>query len=245
MKKLRRWRVMLQAYIKYFITGCLVLATIPALAIASKDSNELFIEGQDYIRLSDKIRKNSDVAKFLSVNPNKIQVVFFFNYGCHACEAFNKPFEKWLDQQQKQKNNKMVIYKFPVSFNSQWEMLAKLYFVMESLDPKMRLNDDIFDAIHKQGLRLWQEPVMKKFFVQHGYTESAFDRAFSSPVVAKQVKRADDLSKGYEITATPDIVVNGPVSSYMLNVVKAGNNVDKLFQILNYVIRREAKLLED
>jgi len=236
---------MLQAYIKYLISWCLVLATIPALAIAVKDSNELFIEGQDYIKLSDKIRKNSEVTQFLSANPNKVQVVFFFNYGCHACEAFNKPFEKWLGQQRQQKNSKFIIYKFPVSFNPQWEMLAKLYFVMETLDPKMKLNDDVFDAIHKQGLRLWQEPVMKKFFVQHGYGEKAFDQAFSSPSVTKQVKRADDLSKGYEITATPDIVVNGPVSSYMLNVVKAGNDVDRLFKILTYVIRREAKLLED
>jgi len=215
---------------------------MPAITIAA-DVNDMFIEGQDYVKLADKIRQEPVVAEFLATKPNKVQVIFFFNYGCHACEAFNVPFEKWIAKQKAAKNSKFVIYKYPVSFNEQWKMLAKVYFVLEYLDPKLKLNDEVFDGIHKQGLRLWQEPVMKKFFIKHGYSEKEVEQALNAPIVTKQIKYADDLSKAYQITETPDIIVNGPMNSYMMNVVKAGNNVDRLFKILDYVIRRETKLL--
>ncbi len=254
---------MLQGYIKYFVALGLVsssLLAVDATAISavkntptktntttSKDANQekaaLFVEGQDYIRLPNKTRENTDVQQLMAADPNKVQVLFFFSYGCHGCEMFHTPFEKWAARQSKQPDNKIVFYRYPVSFNPQWAMLAKMYFVMETLDPKGKLNNAIFNSIHKDGLKLWQESVMKKFFIKHGFTGQQFDAAFTSFNVNRQVKRADEISKAYGIVITPDIVVNGPTASYKLDLAKKGSTPEQLFRVLDYLIKRESKLL--
>jgi thiol:disulfide interchange protein DsbA len=176
-------------------------------------------------------------------DPHKVQVLFFFSYGCHGCEMFHTPFDQWAVKQRKAPKNKAAIYVYPVSFNAHWAMLAKLYYVMENLDPAGKLNGAIFTAVLKNGIKLWDPEVMKKFFIQNGYTAKQFDQAYNAFNVNRQVKRADDISKAYSIIATPDIIINGPVHSYKLDLVKAGNNIQRLLDIVNYLVARESKLL--
>jgi thiol:disulfide interchange protein DsbA len=212
-------------------------------AKANTAKKAMFIEGQDYTRLPNDVRNNPDVAQLIMADPNKVQVIFFFSYGCHGCELFHLPYQKWAAAQEKKLGNKVAFYRYPVSFNPQWRMLAKLYYTMEYLDPKGKLNDAIFEAIHKQGLQLWQEPVMQTFFAKHGYKPVDFSHAFNSFGVNRQMKQADEISKTYKITLTPDIIVNGPDASYRLDLTKADNKVDRFFQILDYLVQREVKLL--
>lgn len=233
---------MWQGYIKSFATIVLTIILLPALCFAAQQKN-LFIEGQDYIKLPDTVRNNPEVEQLLLTDPHKVQVLFFFSYGCHGCEMFHTPFEAWAAQELKNHKNKVAVYIYPVSFNAQWKMLAKMYYVMDSLDPDEKLNGPIFTAIHKQGLKLWDPAVMKKFFIQHGYTAEQFDQAYNSFGVNRKVKRADDLAKGYSIVVTPDIVVNGPVHSYKVDLGKAGNDIPKLIKILDYLVEKESKLL--
>lgn len=212
-------------------------------AAASAKQKNMFIEGQDYTRVSNAVRNNPDVAQLIAADPNKVQVVFFFSYGCHGCELFHAPFQKWAAIQEKKYGKKIVIYRYPVSFNQQWRMLAKLYYTMEYLDPAGKLNDAIFAAIHKQGLQMWQEAVMQSFFAKHGYNAGDFAHAFNSFGVNRQMKQADEISKSYKIMLSPDIIVNGPDASYRLDLTKAENKVDRFFQILDYLVAREVKLL--
>ncbi len=238
---------MLQGYIKKivfstFICALVLCANFPGLLMAAP-SKQLFIEGQDYAKLPETIRSNPDVEQLLMTDPNKVQVLFFFSYGCHGCEMFHTPFEKWAAQHRKDKKNKIAIYVYPVSFNLQWQQLAKLYYVRETLDPSGKLHAAIFTAIHKNGLKLWQEPTMQKFFVQHGYTPAQFTQAFNSFNVNRMLKRAEDLTKAYGIVVTPDIVINGAVNSYRVDLSKVGNNIDRLLKVMDYLVARESMLL--
>ncbi len=84
---------------------------------------------------------------------------------------------------------------------------------------------------------------MRKFFLEHGYTDAQFELAYNSFNVNRQIKRADDLTRGYNVVSTPEIIINGPVHSYKLDFSKAGNNIPRLMEIINYLVTREAKLL--
>lgn len=235
---------MLQAYIKakiFFITSIILMPL--ALHAAPQKNSNLFVEGQDYLRLPDTVRNEFAVQQLIESDPRKVQVLFFFSYACHGCEMLHSPFEQWAKKQRAQANNKAAIYVYPVAFNAQWAMLARLYYVMETLDPTGSLNGEIFTAIHKKSIKLWDVAVMKKFFVQHGYTESQFDQAYNSFNVNRKVKRAEELVKAYSITATPDIIINGPVHSYKIDLLKAGNNITRMLAILDYLVKRESKLL--
>lgn len=59
------------------------------------------------------------------------------------------------------------------------------------------------------------------------------------------MKRAEQLSKAYVIKQTPSIIINGPISSYLLTIDKADSNTEKFFKILNYLIDKEEKLLKN
>lgn len=244
---------MLKVYINKVSFVAVLLVLIPTITLAAKKptivaavgskNTALFIEGQDYTRLPNQVRNNPDVATLLAEDPDKVQVLFFFSYGCVGCELFHAPFEKWSAAQLKKPDNKVVVYRYPVSFNPKWAMLAKLYYTMEFLDPTGKLNVAIFKAIHKNGLEMWKEPVMQTFFAGHGYNTKQFTEAFNSFGVNRQVKQADEISITYKITLTPDIIVNGPDASYRVDLTKAGNNVDRFFKILDYLVARETKLL--
>lgn len=233
---------MLQDYIKIFRLFLVTIFLFSGL-VSAANSQTTFVEGQDYIKLSDSVRVNQSVAQLLASDPEKVQVIFFFSYACHGCEMMHAPFEQWAVKRKAIPNNKTVVYTYPVSFNAQWAMLAKLFYVVEILDPTGKLNQDIFVAVHKKGLKLWDVAVMRKFFIQHGYTAAQFDEAYNSFNLKRQLKRAEDLAKGYNISATPDIIINGPVHSYKLDLTKAGNDIPRLIKIINYLVVRESKLL--
>lgn len=225
---------MFKAYIKFIL-----ILIVASLCYAE----ELYTEGKDYERLPASIRDKEDVQQLLVTDPNKVQVLFFFSYGCHGCDLLHGPFAAWTKDQRQNPNSTVRVYWYPVSFNPQWKVLAKVYYIAEALKPSGELNDKIFDGLHKKGLKLWLEPAMQNFFIDQGFTENEFKKASKSFSTYQKVKRADEISLSYNITVTPDIVVNGPMASYKVELAKVGNSVPKLFAVLNYLVDRETKLL--
>ena len=219
--------------LKHLFTLCLVVLTSTVTAASSS-----FSEGQDYTKLPSSVRTEAPVAELIANNPKKVQLLFFFSYGCSACAKFDPSFEKWATTHQ---YNKLVIYREPVSFEDDWEMLAKLYFVMKTLDPKQDLNPKIFTAIHDQGLKLWQESAMQEFFTKQGYSAASFDQAYKSYNVELDVKRSDALAKAFDVNQTPCVIINGASGSYLLTMDHADGNASKFLQILDYMIKTEEK----
>lgn len=227
---------MLQDYIKKLL---LVLLLVSSNAYA----NENFREGEDYDLLPAEIRSEQDVAQLITSDPDKVQVIFFFSYGCYGCSQFHRPFDQWAAKRQEAGDKKLAVYFYPVVFSKMWGSLAKLYYAVDAVDKTGQLDDLVFDGIHKKRLRLWQEPEMIKFFKANGYTEEQFNKNFNSFSTNMHLKKAEEIAKAYKVSATPIVIVNGPKSSYMLDIVKANNNRTKFFQILDYVVDREQKLL--
>ncbi len=199
-------------------------------------ASKTYIDGQDFIKITAESRNNSDVAQLLLKDPGKIQVLYFFNYGCSACASFNPYFTKWAAKEQSDKN--IVIYKLPVSFKDEWEELARLYYVMKALDPKEKLSSDIFKSIQEQQLQLWQTDKMKEYFMRNGYSAEDFDGAYKSFGVTREVENAQQLSIAYSINRTPTIVINGPKEIY--KIIDNTNDTD-FFNLLNYIIALESK----
>lgn len=223
-------RIIVMKQIKHLLTLFLIIFTLPAFAAPK------YIEGQDYTRLPDEMRREPAIVQLAANNPQKVQLVLFFSFGCSACATFDPIFDSWAS---KQDNKQLVIYRDPVSFEDDWEDLAKLYYVMQDLKPSKNLNAAIFEAIHEQNLKLWQEPAMEEFFISQGYSAADFKAAYNSYNVEIQAKRADELAKAYDISQTPSIIINGPDASYLLTVGKAGGDRNKLMDIADYIIATE------
>lgn len=217
---------------------CLVIGLLTGAASFAADVQ--FVEGKDYTVLPNQIRSKTAVQQLLARNPSKVQLLFFFSYGCPACFKFDPYFEAWLA---KQTRNEFVVYRIPVLFEENWDNLAKLYYTGLTLDPKQPLNADIFNAIHKQHLTLEKPEVMQKFFVDHGYSGAEVNAIFNSSAVAAKVKTANEQALAYDINETPTIIINGPQNSYLLTLEQANADPNRMLDIAKYIITKEQKKL--
>lgn len=222
-------------YLKPILALCLIMLFTPAMAGSE------FVEGQDYTLLPNKLRSKPEVAELIAKDPKKVQVLLFFSYGCPACARLEPSFESWASSQ---RDAKIVIKKVPAAFEDEWEMLAKMYYIMQDLEPRQDLSGKIFTAIQDQDVKLWQEDEMKSFFINHGYSEQEFSKVYNSSNLNSQVKFAKALENQYKIMRTPTIIINGPKNSYLLTVDQADDNVNKFFKIVNFVIHNEEVALK-
>lgn len=192
---------------------------------------------EDYTKFSNEVRSNPEVQQFISKDPKRVQVLLFFNYGCHECNSFEPSFEQW---ESKHGTGNVKVYRMPIAFNDEWENLVKLYYVMAELAPNTDFNAKIFAAIHNQDQKLWQEDEMREFVIKNGFTAEDFERAYNSPAVTQKAQQAQSLSLIYGIDQTPSVVVNGPNSSYLLTLEQAGG-ASNLFSTVDALTRKEEK----
>ncbi len=196
---------------------------------------EQFVAGTDYAVLSSKLRNNSAVTDLLAKDPQKLQVLFFFSYGCPACAKFDPAFEKWLLQQDLAK---IAVYRFPAMFEESWAEYAKLYYIMQDLQPTRNLNAALFKAIQQQGLDLTDEAAMQDFFVQHGYSAKDFVTVYKSSALQSQLKNADQIAYAYNLVETPTIAINSPAQSYSVTFDQSGNDDSRMLAIVDYLIAK-------
>ena len=162
-------------------------------------------------------------------NPAKIEVVEFFSYACPHCNDLNPIVKKWAAKLPADVAFKRV----PVSFNSPfYQLMAKLFYTLESLGEMEKLDAAAFDAIHVKGLKLIDEKSVQEWAVSQGVDAKKFSDAFKSFSVDSNVKRADQLSRSAKIPGVPALVVD---DRYLV-VGKNVKNHDELLALTEKVI---------
>ena len=162
-------------------------------------------------------------------NPAKIEVVEFFSYACPHCNDLNPIVKKWAAKLPAD----VAFKRIPVSFNSPfYQLMAKLFYTLESLGEMEKLDAAAFDAIHVKGLKLIDEKSVQEWAVSQGVDAKKFSDAFKSFSVDSNVKRADQLSRSAKIPGVPALVVDG---RYLV-VGKNVKNHDELLALTEKVI---------
>lgn len=141
-----------------------------------------------------------------SDTPGKIEVLEFFSYGCPHCSDLNLIVNPWS----KELPAEVSFRRVPVSFGrAAWSSLARFYYALESTGDLERLDQSVFDALHKQRLRLFTKAAILDWVVEHGVDSKAFSDAFDSFDVQTKLSRSDYLVERYRIDAVPTITVAG------------------------------------
>lgn len=165
-------------------------------------------------------------------NPNKIEVIEFFWYGCPHCYAFEPLLEKWSKTLPKN----VEFIRQPAAFNELWSKHAKAYYTAEALGIVDKVNSDLFDAIQNKKESLDTEESLAKFFAAHGVNETEFKEAYNSFGVDSQMREAPLLAAKYGITGVPAIIING---KYKTNGTLAGSH-EKMIEVMNMLIKQES-----
>lgn len=166
-------------------------------------------------------------------NPDKIEVIEFFWYGCPHCYHLEPEIVKWL----KTKPKNVEFIRQPAIFNKVWGDHAKAFFTAEALGVSEKLHADFFDAIQNKQLPLQTEADLEKFFVDHGIDKTAFHNAYNSFLVDAKVRQATAMPARYGITGVPALIVNG---KYKTNGTLAKSQ-ENIITVLNQLIQKENK----
>lgn len=166
-------------------------------------------------------------------NPDKIEVIEFFWYGCPHCYHLEPELAKWL----KTKPKNVEFIRQPAAFSKPWENHAKAYFTAEALGVTEKLHADFFDAIQNKQQPLQTEEDLEKFFVAHGVEKTAFHNAYASFLVDTKVRQAVSLPARYGITGVPALIING---KYKTNATLAKSQANML-NVLDQLIKKETK----
>ena len=165
-------------------------------------------------------------------NPDKVEVIEFFWYGCPHCYHFEPDLEQWL----KHKPDNVDFIRQPAVFSKLWGDHAKAYFTAEALGVVDKVHADLFDAIQNKKQALRTEDELAKFFVAHGVDEDEFRNAYNSFLVDAKMRQAESMSARYGVTGVPAIIVNG---KYKTNGPLAKSQ-DNMIKIMNELIARES-----
>ena len=179
-------------------------------------------EGEHYDIVSPVLRTS---------NPEKIEVMEFFWFGCGHCYTFEPLLAAW----KKTLADDVVFKGSPAIWNSTMEIHAKVFYTAEVLGISERINPIVFRAINQDRKPLTAESDIATLFESIGVLKSDFFDAFNSFGVGSQVRQASSRARSAKITGTPEIVING---KYRITTRKAGNQTNML-KIADYLIEKE------
>jgi len=164
-------------------------------------------------------------------NPEKIEIIEFFWYGCPHCYSFEPLLVKW----KKNLPANVEFIRLPAAFNELWSKHAKAYYTAEALGIVEKIHADFFEAIQSGKEKLDTEATLAAFFAAHGVTESQFKEAYNSFAVDSKMRQAPLMASRYGITGVPAIIVNG---KYKTNGTLAGSH-EKMIEVMDKLIKEE------
>jgi thiol:disulfide interchange protein DsbA len=172
----------------------------------------------------------------------KIEVIEFFWYGCIHCYHLEAPMKTWL----KRKPADVEFRYVPAIFDAaSWGPMARAFYALDALGVGQKFHDDIFTAIHKDGLRtlVTDSRVMADWFANKGVDRQKFVDAFNSFAVNGRVKRSEDMTRSYDVPGTPALSVDGKYMTGPSMMVGADGSVnyERFFQTLDQLIARARK----
>ncbi|SCY26961.1 thiol:disulfide interchange protein DsbA/DsbL [Nitrosospira sp. Nsp13] len=183
------------------------------------------VEGRDYTVLTQP--QPTDSGK-------NIEVLEFFWYGCPHCYALHPHISAWLKRIPKDVSFRYV----PAIFRINWTPGAKTFYALEALGARDRLHDKVYDAIHIGKIDLTKDEVLFDWVAKQGIDRQKFIDAYNSfSVQNQQVPQSVRMSKEYQLTGVPALVVDGKY----LTSGRMGGTPEDVIKILDELIEKVRK----
>lgn len=180
-----------------------------------------FEEGVHYRTLSKPV---------VTADPDKIEVLELFWYGCPHCDQLDPAIKAWAGELP----NDVNFVHMPVVFGRSWEMHARIFWVAKSLGVLDEMHGPLFNAIHREDLRLQRLEDVVEFFERFGVAPDVVRRELVGFGTESQLRLTDSRARTYGIQGVPAIVVNG---RYVTGVSQAGGE-EQLFKLMNELIEK-------
>lgn len=134
-----------------------------------------------------------------------VEVVEFFSYMCHVCNAFEPTFNGWTKSPPKA----VVVRRIPVPFLQHFELMQRLYFALDAMNLVDKLHAAVFAALHVERRKLSDAATIADWVAAQGVDRSKFMAQFNSFTTATKTTRAKQLTDIYAIDGVPMLGVAG------------------------------------
>jgi protein dithiol oxidoreductase (disulfide-forming) len=135
----------------------------------------------------------------------RIEVVYFFYYGCTWCYQFEPYVADWM----KNKPTDVSFRRVPALRTSKWITLTRAFYAYEVLDLLPRLHAATFRAFHREEVNLQSESTLFDWVEKQGVDRKRFEEVFQSEAVTARVMNSQALTNAFEVESTPSIAVDG------------------------------------
>lgn len=159
-----------------------------------------------------------------------VEVAEFFWYGCPHCNRLQPVLERWISR----KPADVTIRRIPAILRETWTPHARIYYTLEALGEVTRLHQQVYRSYHVDKLQMSKPEVMSEWAVNNGIAREHWDTAYNSAAVQNKVDEAARLTRAYDITGTPSLVVNG----HYLTSGNMAESFDSLIAILDGLVNR-------
>jgi thiol:disulfide interchange protein DsbA len=185
-----------------------LFAVAVAFAQSSPGGTVALSEGRNY-----RLIPQQPVA-----DPNRIEVIDFFFYGCPFCNELRPMLERW----RKALPADVVFRRTPTVRRDSWVPLAKTYYTLEVLGEVERLHEEVYKGYHDEELSMSRPEIMADWAQRHGIDRDRWLEVYQSEEVSRRVEQARRMTLDYDIQGTPSVVINGRylTSSGMTDDVK-------------------------
>jgi len=135
----------------------------------------------------------------------RIEVAYFFYYGCSWCYQFEPFIGEWL----KNKPTDVSFRRVPALRTSKWITLTRAFYAYEALDLLPRLHAKTFQAFHNDEINLQSEGTLLDWVEKQGVDRKRFEEVFRSDAVTERMMNSRALTDAFRIESTPSVVVDG------------------------------------
>ncbi len=204
---------------RHLILSCVLAgAGLFGLAAQADDVHE----GKPYVELEKPVA----ISK-----PGKIEVVELFWYGCPHCYQFESTLNPWVEQLPEDVN----FVRVPAMFGGVWNVHGQVFITLEAMGVEQKVHGAVFNAIHKDHMKLETPEAMAEFLQTQGVDSKVFLSTYNSFAVKGQVEKAKKLAMSYQITGVPVMVVNG---KYRFDLGTAGGP-NEVLEVADLLIVKE------
>ena len=166
----------------------------------------------------------------ITSDPEKIEVVELFWYGCPHCDSLDPALKVWVNRLPTDVN----FVQIPVVFGRSWEMHARMFWVAKNIGLLETIHEPLFNAIHREGQRLQRVDDVVAFFERFGADPAIINRELDSFATESALRLADARTRAYGIRGVPAFVVDG---RHVTGIAQAGGE-NQLFDLLDDLIKK-------
>jgi thiol:disulfide interchange protein DsbA len=160
-----------------------------------------------------------------------VEVVELFWYGCGHCFSFEPILSAWLDK----KPEGVDFRRVPAVFAENWVPHARAFYAAAALGASDKLHRPLFDAIHVDARKLFNEDSLIAFAAEVGIPEADFRQAYDGFAIDGKVKQAMLATRDYQIDGVPSLIVAG---KYRVTASMAGSQAEML-KVVEFLVAKE------